>query len=233
MSSLPDSSRCLAAALLGAATLLLAAAAPGQSLGELARRQRANKDTRPKAQRVYTTDDFARPELPAPTGPAVAAGPAGVSLAPFVPSPESVVEKMLELAQVQAADTVYDLGCGDGRILIRAAQRFGASAVGIELDEDLYKKASERVRQLGLQEKVKIIHGDMLQLDLSPATVVTLYLLPSANEKLRPNMEKYLRQGARVVAHDFEVPGWKPERVEVVPEPGPRPAQHTLYLYRR
>ena len=154
-------------------------------------------------------------------------------LAPFVPSPEAVVEKMLKLAEVKPGDTVYDLGCGDGRIVIMAAQKFGASSVGVELDDDLYKQTSERVKELKLQDKVRIIHGDLLKVDLSPASVVTLYLLTSANEKVRPNLEKYLKKGARVISHDFEVPGWKAEKTENVGEDESEFRQHTLYLYRR
>ncbi len=154
-------------------------------------------------------------------------------LAPFVPSPEAVVEKMLKLAEVKAGDTVYDLGCGDGRIIIMAAQKFGANSLGVELDDDLYKQTAERVKELKLQDKVKVIHGDLLQQDLTPATVVTLYLLTSANEKVRPNLEKYLKKGSRVVSHDFEIPGWKAEKTQGVGEDESEFRQHTLYLYRR
>lgn len=154
-------------------------------------------------------------------------------LAPFVPSPEAVVEKMLKLADVKPGDTVYDLGCGDGRIIIMAAQKFGANSVGVELDPELYKQTSERIKELKLQDKVKIIHGDLLEVDLKPATVVTLYLLTSANEKVKPRMEKMLRKDARVVSHDFEVPGWTAEKTETVGEDESEFRQHTLYLYRR
>ncbi len=151
-------------------------------------------------------------------------------LAPFVPSPPEVVEKMLQLANVKAGDTVYDLGCGDGRIVIMAAQKFAAKAVGVELDDELYKKTSERVKELQLQDKVKIIHGNLLDVDLSPATVVTLYLLPDANDKVRPNLEKYLKPGARVVSHDFEMRGWKEAKIETLDTEDV--GSHTLYLYR-
>jgi protein-L-isoaspartate O-methyltransferase len=154
-------------------------------------------------------------------------------LAPFVPSPEEVVESMLKLAEVKPSDTVYDLGCGDGRIIIMAAQKFGANSVGVELDDDLYKQTSERIKELKLQDKVKVIHGDLLQVDLRPATVVTLYLLTSANEKLKPRLEKQLRKGARVVSHDFEVPGWKPAKTENVGDAEGDFRQHTIYLYPR
>jgi len=154
------------------------------------------------------------------------------SLAPYVPSPETVVEKMLKLANVKAGDTVYDLGCGDGRIIIMAAQKFGAKAVGVELNDELFKKTSERIKELKLQDKVTMIHGDLLQVDLSPATVVTLYLLRSSNEKLKPNLEKYLKKGTRVVCHDYGVAGWTPEKTEVIPSEDTN-HKSTLYLYRR
>ena len=154
-------------------------------------------------------------------------------LAPFVPSPEAVVEKMLRVAEVKPSDTVFDLGCGDGRIIIMAAQKFGAKAVGVELDDDLYKQTAQRIKDLKLEDRVKIIHGDLLKVDLTPASVVTLYLLTSANEKLRPNLEKYLKKGSRVISHDFEVPGWKADKTEGVGEDESEFRQHTLYLYRR
>ena len=220
-----------------ASALLLAAVGPAQSLGELARRQREQKRPPAKAERVYTEDNLPRAGGLSATGTASASaslsGKPVEKLAPFVPSPEAVVQRMLELAQVGPDDVVYDLGCGDGRILFMAAQKFGARAVGVELDESLYKETSKRARQLNLEDRVKIIHGDLLETDLSPATVVTLYLLTSANEKVRPNLEKYLQKGARVVSHDFEVPGWKADKVELFEEKPPRSGQHTLYLYRR
>lgn len=150
------------------------------------------------------------------------------SLAPFVPTPQEVVDKMLELASVKKNEMVYDLGCGDGRIVITAAQKFGARATGVELDPELYKKASARVQELGLQDRVKLINGNLLEMDLSPADVVTVYLLTDSNTKLKPNLEKYLKPGARVVSHDFQVMGWAPNRVEKVQSS----RTHTLYLYQ-
>jgi protein-L-isoaspartate O-methyltransferase len=152
-------------------------------------------------------------------------------LAPFVPSPNDVVEKMLKLADVKAGDTVWDLGCGDGRIVITAAQKFGAKGVGVELDDDLYAKTSAHVKELGLEDKVKIIHGDLLEQDLSSATVVTLYLLPLSNEKVRPRLEKYLKKGARVVSHDFEMAGWRAYKTEQM-ESADYGREHTIYLYK-
>lgn len=143
------------------------------------------------------------------------------SLAPFVPSPQNIVERMLEAAKLKPGETVYDLGCGDGRILITAAQRFHAKAVGVELSPKLVSMARSQVEQKGLTHSIKIIQGNLLDVDLSGADVVTLYLLTESNDKLRPRLEKYLKPGARVVSHDFEIRGWKPATVEEV------------YVYRR
>lgn len=154
-----------------------------------------------------------------------------MSLAPFVASPQIVVERMLKLAKLKEGETLYDLGCGDGRIIITAATQFGANAVGVELDEGRYRKTLGRIRELKLEDKVKLIHGNLLKVDLSPADVVTLYLLTSANEKLKPNLEKHLREGTRVVSHDFEIPGWRPIRIEEVSES--YGFSHTIYLYEK
>jgi len=150
------------------------------------------------------------------------------SLAPYVPSPQEVVDKMLEMADVKKTDMVYDLGCGDGRIIITAAQKFGAQSTGIELDDDIYKETANRVHKMGLDDRVKVIHGNALETDLSRASVVTLYLLTVSNSKLRPNLEKYLKAGARVVSHDFQVVGWKATKIEKVNRDA---REHTIYLY--
>lgn len=152
-------------------------------------------------------------------------------IVPFVPTPLEVVQRMLELAKVGPDDVVYDLGSGDGRIVIMAAQKFGARAVGVELDPDLFKKSTERVKELGLEGKVTILHENMFHVDVRRATVVTLYLLTSVNERLRPLLEKQLRSGARVVSHDFQMPGWEPQKnEEVISKNG---LSHKVYLYVR
>lgn len=147
---------------------------------------------------------------------------------PFVPTPEGVVRRMLELAEVKPGELVYDLGCGDGRILIIAATEFGARAVGVEIRKDLVEKCVRRVKELGLEDKITIIHGNFFNIDISDADVVTLYLLTSVNERLRPKLEKELKPGARVVSHDFEVLGWKPIKVEEIKEGW---QGHKIYLY--
>ncbi len=152
-------------------------------------------------------------------------------IVPYVPTPMLVAQKMLEVAKVVPDDVVYDLGSGDGRIVVMAAQKFGAHAVGVELDSDLYQKSSERIRKLGLQDRAQIIHENMFEVNVRHATVVTLYLLTAVNERLRPKLERELRSGARIVSHDFQVPGWQPaQTVEVNSE---NQVASKVYLYIR
>ena len=150
------------------------------------------------------------------------------SLAPFVPTPQEVVEKMLQVAGVRKDEMVYDLGCGDGRIIITAARKFGARSTGVELDPELYKRTTDRIRELKLEDRVKVIHANLLEVDLSPANVITLYLLTDSNTRLRPNLEKYLKPGSRVVSPDFQILGWTPAKVEKVVRDS---RTHTIYLY--
>lgn len=155
----------------------------------------------------------------------------GNRLAPFVSSPQRAVEKMLEMADLKPGETLYDLGCGDGRILIAAAKRYHVKTVGIEISERLAKTAEDNVKVSGLENDVKIIHGDFMKADLSDADVVTLYLMTAANEKLRPDLEKYLKKDARVVSYDYPIPGWTPvDQAET--EPSRYGNRHTIYLYR-
>jgi ubiquinone/menaquinone biosynthesis C-methylase UbiE len=149
-------------------------------------------------------------------------------LAPDFPSPQEVVERMLEVARLKPGEMLYDLGSGDGRIVITAARKFKAHAVGVELSPELCKIASGRVKALDLQDLVRIVHGNLLKVDLKPADVVTIYLLTASNELLKPNLERDLKPGARVVSHDFEIRGWTPSAVEKVATEG-RP--RTIYLY--
>jgi precorrin-6B methylase 2 len=148
---------------------------------------------------------------------------------PYVPTPPEVVEKMLEMAKVGPNDVLYDLGSGDGRIVIAAAEKYHARAVGVELDEGRFKESSERIVQLGLEKRAKIIRGNFFETDLRPATVVTLYLLTSVNQRLRPRLEKELRPGTRVVSHDFQIESWKAE--QIVPVTSSEGLSHTVYLY--
>ena len=154
--------------------------------------------------------------------------PEAERLAPYVPSPQPVVERMLEAAALKPGETVYDLGCGDGRILITAAEKYKAKGVGVELSAGLVQEAQEAVRKRGLQNWISIVQGNLLEADVSGADVVTLYLLTSSNARLQPKFERTLKKGARVVSHDFAIRGWKPSRVEKVQV---SQRTHTIYVY--
>ncbi|MCS7314573.1 MAG: class I SAM-dependent methyltransferase [Bryobacterales bacterium] len=156
----------------------------------------------------------------------------GEKLAPYYPTPETIVEKMLQLAELKPGEKMFDLGSGDGRIVIMAAQKFGADATGVEIDKDLWKQSMDRIKALGLEKRARIILGDIMKQDYSSADVITVYLLPSSNDKIRPLLEKQLKKGARIVAHDFEFSGWTPVKVEHIDDDG-EGRSHTLYLYRR
>jgi len=151
------------------------------------------------------------------------------SLAPYVVSPQAIVDRMLEMADLKPGETLYDLGSGDGRILMTAVQRFRAKAVGIEISDALVDSTNTRIIKFGLQNEAKVIHADFLQVDLSPADVVTMYLATDANEMVRPNLEKYLKPGARVVSRDYAVPNWKPKLVD---REVPEARGHVIYLYQ-
>jgi SAM-dependent methyltransferase len=143
----------------------------------------------------------------------------------FVPTPNDVVDKMLELAKVTAKDVVYDLGCGDGRIVITAAQKYGARAVGIDIDPRRIAEATANAKAARVTDKVRFIEGDLFEADIGEATVVTLYLLTRLNEKLKPKLLKDLRPGTRVVSHAFDMGDWAPERKAQV-------GAATVYLWR-
>lgn len=132
---------------------------------------------------------------------------------PYVPTPQKVVARMLEVANVSEDDVVYDLGSGDGRIVITAAKQFGARGVGVEIDPQLVEKARANAREAGVADRVEFRQGDMFKTDLSDATVVTLYLFPEINIKLRPKLFTELDPGDRVVSHDFDMDEWEPKRV--------------------
>ena len=155
-------------------------------------------------------------------------------IAPFVASPTPVVRKMLILSDLKPGETLYDLGSGDGRAIIMAAKDFGAKSVGVELREDLVKRALSNIHELGLETQAKILQDDMFKVDLTQADVVFLYLTTSANEKVKPKLETELKPGARIVSHDYEVLGWKPYRIDNFCE-NPRLGypSHTLYVYKR
>ncbi|HKQ73199.1 MAG TPA: methyltransferase domain-containing protein [Blastocatellia bacterium] len=135
----------------------------------------------------------------------------------FVPTPEEVVEKMLELAKVGKDDVVYDLGCGDGRIVIAAAKKYGARGVGVDIDPQRIKESEENARQAGVTDRVKFIQQDLFEMDFSKATVIALYLLPSLNLRLRPKLLRDLKPGSRIVSFAFDMGDWKPEKVVTIP----------------
>ena len=135
---------------------------------------------------------------------------------PFVPSPEGVVEGMLKLAGVKSTDTVYDLGCGDGRIVITAAKTFGAHGVGVDINPERVADARANAKKAGVENLVRFEENDLFQADIHPATVVTLYLLPDVNMRLRPRLMEQLKPGVRVVSHSFDMGDWKPDREEMV-----------------
>jgi precorrin-6B methylase 2 len=147
----------------------------------------------------------------------------------YVPTPNDVVAKMLEIAQVKTADVVYDLGCGDGRIVVTAAKKTGCQATGFDIDPQRVREARANVKKNGVEKLVSIKQADIFKLDLSPASVVTLYLLPRLNVQLIPQLEK-LKPGSRIVSHDFDMEGVKPEKiVNFVSEEDN--VSHTIYFW--
>lgn len=130
----------------------------------------------------------------------------------YVPTPQEVVDAMLNLAKVGKDDVVYDLGCGDGRIVVTAAQKFGARGVGIDIDPARIADATANVKNAGVGDRVKILQADLFETNISEATVVTLYLLPSLNLKLQPKLLKELKPGTRIVSHAFDMGTWRPEQ---------------------
>jgi protein-L-isoaspartate O-methyltransferase len=150
------------------------------------------------------------------------------NLGPAIPTPQFLVDRMLEAGHVKPGDVVYDLGSGDGRVVISAAQKFGARAVGVELMPDLVRKARERIQALGLADRVTIVEDSALRVDLSPADVVTMWFLTNSNLRLRPHLEKQLKLGARVVSNEFPIRGWK--ATEMIQVRVGR-VEHSIFVY--
>jgi len=149
-----------------------------------------------------------------------------MSVAPFLPSAEEIIIRMLDIAELKAGETLYDLGCGDGRILIIAAQEYGAKAVGIELNPDLASKAKINVKSHRLEERVHIVNKNFFDVDFSPAHVVTMYLTQLAADALQTKFKKELHKGTRIVSHNYEVGSWRPELISG------HPSGHRIILYR-
>jgi SAM-dependent methyltransferase len=143
---------------------------------------------------------------------------------PYVPTRKDVSEAMLRIASVTKDDIVYDLGCGDGRIVIMAAKQFSAHGVGLDIDPRRIEESNENARKAGVTDKVRFIEGDLFRADLSKATVVTLYLLPSVNLRLRPKLQQELRPGTRIVSHNYDMGDWRPLKQLQIDD-------HTVYLW--
>ncbi len=150
------------------------------------------------------------------------------SVAPYVPTPWHVVDRMLDLVQVTEHDMVYDLGSGDGRILVRAAKAHGARGVGLEINHDLVVDARLAIGAANVEDRVKIVEQDIFEADLSPASVVTLFLMTSANRRLKPKLLEELRPGTRIACYKWEIPGWNPVKSATVEVSG---AGQPIYMY--
>jgi SAM-dependent methyltransferase len=150
--------------------------------------------------------------------------PYGNRLSPYVASPPKVVDRMLELATIKPGETLYDLGCGDGRVLIAAVEKYNAKAIGVEINPKVAARAQSWIKKAKVENQARVIQGDLLDVDLTGADVVVIYLARQLNDQLRPRLEKYLKPGARVVSHDYPVSGWKPTKVD-------RSLSHVIYLY--
>jgi SAM-dependent methyltransferase len=148
-------------------------------------------------------------------------------LAPYVASPVHLVDRMLELANIKPGETVFDLGSGDGRVLIEAVEKYKAKAIGVEISPKLVAKATANIQKEGLSDQAHVIQGDVLDADLTGADVVFIYLVTPLNEKLRPRFERFLKAGARVISHDYAVPGWRPFHTERTDDRH----THLIYVY--
>jgi tRNA G37 N-methylase Trm5 len=151
-------------------------------------------------------------------------------IVPYVPTPQEVVDRMLELAQVKKGDVVYDLGSGDGRIVVTAAKKYGVKAIGFEIDPQRIKESHENIKKAGVEHLVEIRQQDIRTVDLSPANVLTMYLLPEVNLMIRPNIWKQMKPGSRIVSHDFDMAEWKPLKTEYIKDSSSW--DHTLYLWQ-
>ena len=150
-------------------------------------------------------------------------------IVPYVPTPQEVVDRMLELAEVKKGDVVYDLGSGDGRIVVTAAKKYGVKAIGFEIDPQRIKESHENIKKAGVENLVEIRQQDIRTVDLSGASVLTMYLLPEVNLMIRPNIWKQMKPGSRVVSHDFDMRGVRPKReITYTPQGG---REHRIYLW--
>jgi SAM-dependent methyltransferase len=163
----------------------------------------------------------------------ILAGDTGAQrLAPIYPTPETIVQRMLQLGKLQAGERMCDLGSGDGRIVIAAAQRFHANSTGIEIDPILFRESTARIRKLGLSKTARVINGDLQKQRYSSYDLITVYLLPESNNLIQPMLERDLKKGSRIVSHDFAFENWRPVKIETIDDPGSG-RSHLLYLYER
>lgn len=180
-----------------------------------------------QAQRGFETDSStatqSSPAQPSPTqsSPQILPETTAQSQAvdrdvPYVPTPEPVVAEMLRIANVSKDDVIYDLGSGDGRIVITAAQEYGARGIGVDIDPELVQEANQNARQAGVSDQAQFVQQDLFKTDISEASVVTLYLLPEVNLRLRPKLLEELQPGTRIVSHSFDMGDWKPQQVAQV-----------------
>lgn len=177
------------------------------SLGVLGCEQSSNLNANADNQNSVSSTVTAQDQLTTSPKPARQAD------VPYVPTPPEVVAEMLNIAKVNKNDVLYDLGSGDGRIVIEAARRFGTRGVGVDINPELVKEATENAKKAGVSDRVKFVEQDLFKTDFSEATVVTLYLLPEVNLRLRPRLLQQLKPGTRIVSHAFDMGDWKPERV--------------------
>lgn len=160
--------------------------------------------------------------------------PKRVSLAPYYPTPRKIVTEMLKLGELKPGEMHYDLGSGDGRLVIAAAQDFQARSVGFEIDSSLVRLSREKIAELKLTPLARIEQQDLMLADFSKPDLITTYLLPSSNDKIQPLLEKQMKKGARVVSHDFSFKGWKHEKLVLVEDDTDfEVREHYVYLYRR
>jgi ribosomal protein L11 methylase PrmA len=154
-------------------------------------------------------------------------------LAPYVPTPMVVVDEMLKMANVTKTDILYDLGCGDGRIVITAARKYGTRGVGIDLDPERIKESNANAKQAGVKDLVEFSLQDVMKSDISEATVVTLYLLPESNALLRPILEEQLKEGTRVVSHNYHMPDWQSREIGYTEVTSGDGEMHTIFVYKK
>ena len=153
-------------------------------------------------------------------------------LAPVYPTPQTIVDRMLQLGGLQPGERVCDLGSGDGRIVITAAREFHANATGVEIDPILYRESVAHIRSLGLSKTARIINGDLQKQRYSSYDLITVYLLPESNHRIQPMLERDLKKGTRIVSHDFAFEGWRAVKIETIDDDGAG-RSHVLYLYQR